>query len=146
MECKNNTNKKEMSKFEKTEIKEKLENIINNRDIHNAIYIYTERKINNTRKLATGIGEILLLKKTVHEDIFFDIKKAILVPVIQLITYRIDTVLEDHDVNTDFPHICWISIYYINSNAVIIPVICKRDISLMNKPAGEIVIINPFSE
>ncbi|PQQ30345.1 hypothetical protein C6H69_17195 [Photorhabdus luminescens] len=59
-----------MSKFEKTEIKEKLENIINNRDIHNAIYIYTERKINNTRKLATGIGEILLLKKTVHEDIF----------------------------------------------------------------------------
>ncbi|KGM27691.1 hypothetical protein C6H64_07555 [Photorhabdus luminescens] len=135
-----------MSKLEKEEIKEKLENVINGRDIHNAIYIYTDRKVNNIRRLAAGIGVILLLRKTVHDDAFFDIKKAILVPVIQLISYRMDTVLKDHAVNTTFSHICWIPICYINSKAVMIPVIRKCDISLMNKAEGEIVIINPFSD
>ena len=146
MEFKNNVKRNEMNKLEKEKIKEKLEDIINNTGVCNAIYIYTERKVNNVRRLAVGIGSILLLRKTVHDDVFFGIKKAILIPALELIAYRIDTALENHGVNTNFPHICWIPIYYINNKAVMIPVIRKKDVSLMTKPEGEVVIINPFSE
>lgn len=146
MEFKNNVKRNEMNKLEKEKIKEKLEDIINNSGVCNAIYIYTDRKVNNERRLAAGIGSILLLRKTVHDDVFFGIKKAILIPAIELIAYRMDTVLENHGINTNFPHICWIPIYYINKKAVMIPVIRKKDVSLMTNPEGEVVIINPFSE
>ncbi|WP_138089242.1 hypothetical protein [Cedecea neteri] len=145
MEFKHNVKNNDMSKLEKKEIKNKLEDLINTIDINNAIYIYTDRKVNNARRLAAGIGKILLLRKTAHDDVFFDIKKAILLPVIELISYRMDTVLDNHGVNTSFPHICWIPICYLNNKAVMIPVIRKRDVSLMTKPEGEVVIINPFN-
>lgn len=146
MEFKNNVKRNEMSKLEKEKIKEKLEDVINNTGVCNVIYIYTDRKVNNARRLAAGIGSILLLRKTVHDDVFFDIKKTILIPVIELISYRMDIVLESHGVNTNFPHICWVPVYYINNKAVMIPVVRKKDVSLMTKPEGEVVIINPFSE
>ncbi len=146
IEFKNNVKRNEMNRIEKKKIKEKLEDIINNTGICNAIYIYTDRKVNNVKRIAAGIGSILLLKKTVHDDVFFDIKKAILLPAIELISYRMDTVLENHGVNANFPHICWVPIYYINNKAVMIPVVRKQDVSLMTKPEGEVVIINPFSE
>lgn len=146
MEFKSNVQNNEMSKLERAKIKDKLEDLINARDIHNAIYIYTDRKVNNARRLAAGIGTILLLKKIAHDDILFDINKIILIPVIKLISYRMDTVLEDYGVNINFPHICWIPIYYINNKAVMIPVIRKRDVSLMTKLEGGIVIINPFDD
>lgn len=146
MEFKSNVQNNEMSKLERAKIKDKLEDLINTRDIHNAIYIYTDRKVNNARRLAAGIGTILLLKKIAHDDILFDINKIILIPVIKLISYRMDTVLEDYGVNINFPHICWIPIYYINNKAVMIPVIRKRDVSLMTKLEGGIVIINPFDD
>lgn len=146
MEFKSNVQKNEMSKFERANIKDKLENLINTRDIHNAIYIYTDRKVNYARRLTAGIGTILLLKKIAHDDALFDINKVTLVPVIKLISYRIDAVLEEYGVNINFPHICWIPIYYINNKAVMIPVIRKRDVSLMTKLEGGIVIINPFDD
>lgn len=102
--------------------------------------------MNHERWLTEGIGVILLLRKVVHNDIFFDIKRAILVPIIELISYRIDSILEKHNINTSFPHICWIPIYYINNKAVVIPVIRKCDVSLAAKSEGETIIINPFNE
>ncbi|AJJ11932.1 hypothetical protein CH64_1536 [Yersinia rohdei] len=144
MELKKNVNTGKLSKFEKEKIKEKLECMINDGDIRNAVYIYINREANNENRLSVGIGTILLIRKTVHDNIFFDINKAILIPIIELISCRMDSVLENHAVNTSFPHICWIPIYYINSKAVMIPVIRKCDSSLMTKSEGEIIIINPF--
>ncbi|HDU5302224.1 TPA: hypothetical protein RFV03_001115 [Klebsiella quasipneumoniae subsp. similipneumoniae] len=146
MEVRNNVNTNRMCRFEKKKIKVKLEEIIEDGEIKNAIYIYTERKLNHERWLTEGIGVILLLRKSVHNDIFFDIKRAILVPIIELISYRIDSILEKHNINTSFPHICWIPIYYINNKAVVIPVIRKCDVSLAAKSEGETIIINPFNE
>lgn len=112
MEVRNNVNTNRMCRFEKKKIKVKLEEIIENGEIKNAIYIYTERKLNHERWLTEGIGVILLLRKVVHNDIFFDIKRAILVPIIELISYRIDSILEKHNINTSFPHICWIDLLH----------------------------------
>ena len=71
MEFKHNVKNNDMSKLEKKEIKNKLEDLINTIDINNAIYIYTDREVNNARRLAAGIGKILLLRKTAHNDVFF---------------------------------------------------------------------------
>ncbi len=81
-----------------------------------------------------------------HGDIFFNIRKAVLLPTIELMTYRIDSVLEKHSIDFSFPYICWIPIYYIGGQAVMIPVIRKCDVSLSTRKDKEIIIINPFDE
>ncbi len=146
MSVKNNVIENKMSNFEKDTIKEKFSDLIDSSETQNAIYIYINRNVSYARRLSAGIGTILLLRKTMHEDVFFDIKKAVLIPIIELISYRMDSILEKHSINFSFPHICWIPIYYINDQAVMIPVIRKCDISFATKSEGEIIIINPFDD
>ncbi|WP_404273302.1 hypothetical protein [Yersinia similis] len=135
-----------MSNLEKDEIKKTLRNCIEGAEANNAIYIYTDRKVNYAKRLATGIATIQLIKDTMYEGNFFDLSRVVLLPAIELIQYGIDSVLKKHSINISFPHICWIPIFYINDKAVMIPVIQERDVPSSSKPTGNIIIINPFAD
>ncbi|EOI6581219.1 TPA: hypothetical protein ACPZMO_001467 [Yersinia enterocolitica] len=135
-----------MSNLEKEEIKKTLRNCIEGTEANNAIYIYTDRKVNYAKRLVTGIATIQLIKDTMYEGKFFDLNRVVLLPIIELMEYGTDSVLKRHSVNTSFPHICWIPIFYINDKAVMIPVIQERDVPSSSKPTGNIIIINPFTD
>ncbi|HDL7825292.1 TPA: hypothetical protein PXP39_002439 [Yersinia enterocolitica] len=134
-----------MSNLEKEEIKKTLRNCIEGTEANNVIYIYTDRKVNYAKRLATGLATIQLIKDTMYEGNFFDLSRVVLLPAIELIEYGIDRVLKKHSVNTSFPHICWIPIFYINDKAVMIPVIQDRDVPSSLRSEGNFIIINPFS-
>ncbi|EAY2061914.1 hypothetical protein B6B36_14790 [Salmonella enterica] len=134
-----------MSNLEKEEIKKTLRNCIEGTEANNAIYIYTDRKVSYAKRLATGIAIIQLIKDTKYEGNFFDINRIVLLPIIELMEYGTDSVLKRHSVNTSFPHICWIPIFYINDKAVMIPVIQERDVPSSLRSVGNFIIINPFS-
>lgn len=134
-----------MSNLEKEEIKKTLRNCIEGTEANNAIYIYTDRKVNYAKRLATGIATIQLFKDTMYEGNFFDLNRIVLLPIIELMEYGTDSVLKRHSVNTSFPHICWIPIFYINDKAVMIPVIQERDVPSSLRSEGNFIIINPFS-
>jgi hypothetical protein len=134
-----------MSNHEKEEIKRTLRNCIEGTEANNAIYIYTDRKVNYAKRLATGIASIQLIKDTMYEGKFFDLNRIVLLPIIELMEYGTDSVLKRHSVNTSFPHICWIPIFYINDKAVMIPVIQERDVPSSLRSEGNFIIINPFS-
>ncbi|ELY6228063.1 hypothetical protein SNQ26_001221 [Cronobacter malonaticus] len=134
-----------MSNLEKEAIKRTLSNCIEGTEANNAIYIYTDRKVNYAKRLATGIATIQLIKDTMYEGKFFDLNRIVLLPIIELMEYGTDSVLKRHSVNTSFPHICWIPIFYINDKAVMIPVIQERDVPSSLRSEGNFIIINPFS-
>ncbi|EOZ3193319.1 TPA: hypothetical protein PXJ35_002267 [Yersinia enterocolitica] len=134
-----------MSNLEKEEIKKTLRNCIEGTEANNAIYIYTDRKVNYAKRLATGIATIQLFKDTMYESNFFDLSRVVLLPAIELIEYGIASVLKKHSINISFPHICWIPIFYINDKAVMIPVIQERDVPSSLRSEGNFVIVNPFS-
>ncbi|MFQ6280002.1 hypothetical protein [Yersinia enterocolitica] len=134
-----------MSNLEKEEIKKTLRNCIEGTEANNAIYIYTDRKVNYAKRLATGIATIQLIKDIMYEGKFFDLNRVVLLPIIELMEYGTDSVLKRHSVNTSFPHICWIPIFYINDKAVMIPVIQERDVPSSLRSEGNFIIINPFS-
>lgn len=134
-----------MSNLEKEEIKKTLRNCIEGTEANNAIYIYTVRKVNYAKRLATGIATIQLIKDTMYEGNFFDLNRIVLLPIIELMEYGTDSVLKRHSVNTSFPHICWIPIFYINDKAVMIPVIQERDVPSSLRSEENFIIINPFS-
>ncbi|HHQ6551298.1 TPA: hypothetical protein ACSTJZ_001144 [Serratia fonticola] len=134
-----------MSNLEKEEVKKTLRNCIEGTEANNAIYIYTDRKVNYAKRLATGIATIQLIKDTMYEGKFFDLNRVVLLPIIELMEYGTDSVLKRHSVNTSFPHICWIPIFYINDKAVMIPVIQERDVPSSLRSEGNFIIINPFS-
>lgn len=146
MNFKNNIIGQRMGHLERGEIMEKLNKLMDESEIKNTIYIYIERKVSYAKRFGSGISTILSLRKTIHEGIFFDIKRAVLIPIIELIAYRIDSVLEKNCIDFSFPHICWIPIYYINDKAVMIPVIRRCDVSSLAQSEGEIIIINPFDD
>lgn len=134
-----------MSNLEKEEIKKTLRNCIEGTEANNAIYIYTDRKVNYAKRMATGIATIHLIKDTLYEGKFFDLNSVVLLPIVELMEYGTDSVLKRHSVNTSFPHICWIPIFYINDKAVMIPVIQERDVPSSLRSEGNFIIINPFS-
>lgn len=134
-----------MSNHEKEEIKRTLRNCIEGTEASNAIYIYTDRKVSYAKRLATGLATIQLFKDTSYEDYFFNLSRVVLLPAIELIEYGIDRALRKHSVNTSFPHICWIPIFYINDKAVMIPVMQERDVPSSLRSGGNFIIINPFS-
>ncbi|EEC2697889.1 hypothetical protein GJY03_12295 [Salmonella enterica] len=101
--------------------------------------------MNYAKRLATGIATIQLIKDTMYEGVFFDINRIVLLPIIELMEYGTDSVLKRHSVNTSFPHICWIPIFYINDKAVMIPVIQERDVPSSLRSEGNFIIINPFA-
>ncbi|AJI96003.1 hypothetical protein BD65_1430 [Yersinia ruckeri] len=144
-DIKNSLPDQRMSNLEKEEIKKTLRNCIKDTEVKNAIYIYTDREVNYAKRLATGLATIQLIKDTIYEGKFFDLNRVVLLPVIELIEYGIDSVLKRHSVNTSFPHICWIPIFYINDKAVMIPVIQERDVPSSLRSEGNFIIINPFS-
>ncbi|SQA30336.1 Uncharacterised protein [Yersinia enterocolitica] len=137
---------KRMSNLEIEGIKKTLRNCIEEGEAENVIYIYSDRKVNYAKRLATGLATIQLIKDTMYEGNFFDLSRVVLLPAIELIEYGIDRVLKKHSVNTSFPHICWIPIFYINDKAVMIPVIRESDVASSSKPTGNIIIINPFAD
>ncbi|EPE4835621.1 hypothetical protein ACSIZT_000943 [Yersinia enterocolitica] len=144
-DIKNSLPDNRMSNLEKEEIKKTLRNCIEGTEANNVIYIYTDRKVNYAKRLATGIATIQLIKDTMYEGKFFDLNRVVLLPIIELMEYGTDSVLKRHSVNTSFPHICWIPIFYINDKAVMIPVIQERDVPSSLRSEGNFIIINPFS-
>jgi len=144
-DIKNSLPDKRMSNVEKEEIKKKLKNCIEGTEAKNAIYIYTDRKVSYAKRLATGFATIHFFKDTSYEDYFFNLSRVALLPAIELIEHGIDSVLRKHSVNTSFPHICWIPIFYINDKAVMIPVIQERDVPSSLRSGGNFIIINPFA-
>ncbi|AHK18679.1 hypothetical protein BF17_04485 [Yersinia similis] len=145
-DIKNSLSDQRMSNLEIEEIKKTLRNFIEETEAKNVIYIYTDRKVNYAKRLATGLATIQLIKDAMYESNFFDLSRVVLLPAIELIEYGIDSVLKRHSINISFPHICWIPIFYINDKAVMIPVIQERDVPSSSKPTGNIIIINPFAD
>lgn len=101
--------------------------------------------MNYAKRMAAGIATIHLIKDTLYEGKFFDLNSVVLLPIVELMEYGTDSVLKRHSVNTSFPHICWIPIFYINDKAVMIPVIQERDVPSSLRSEGNFIIINPFS-
>ncbi|WP_155412643.1 hypothetical protein [Yersinia intermedia] len=145
-DIKNSLPDQRMSNLEKEEIKKTLRNCIKDTEVKNAIYIYTDRKVNYAKRLATGLATIQLIKDIMYEGNFFDLSRVVLFPAIELIEYGIESVLKRHSINISFPHVCWIPIFFINDKAVMIPVIRERDVPSSTKSGGNIIIINPFAD
>ncbi|WP_131601378.1 hypothetical protein [Photorhabdus khanii] len=144
-DIKNSLPDQRMSNLEIEEIKKTLRNCIEETEAKNVIYIYTDRKVNYAKRLATGLATIQLIKDTMYEGNFFDLSRVVLLPAIELIEYGIDSVLKRHSINISFPHICWIPIFYINDKVVMIPVIRERDVPSSVRSGSNITIINPFA-
>lgn len=145
-DIKNNLSDQRMSSLEIEEIKRTLRNSIEGTEAENVIYIYTGRKVDYAKRLATGLATIQLIKDIMYEGNFFDLSRVVLLPAIELIEYGIESVLKRHSINISFPHVCWIPIFFINDKAVMIPVIRERDVPSSTKSGGNIIIINPFAD
>ncbi|MBR7615343.1 hypothetical protein [Citrobacter braakii] len=133
-----------MGKSEKSLIHEKLTILIEKFHVKKAIFIYTDRRVNNSYLIAGGLSNTILIKETIYDGYFFDFSGIVILPIFELITFGFETVLKRNKICPEQPCYCWIPIYYTNDLAVMVPVIAEGDASQKAMKGGDAIIINPF--
>ncbi|MFJ5331686.1 hypothetical protein [Pectobacterium versatile] len=133
-----------MGVTERNTIREKLTGLINNFNVKKAIYIYTDRRIDNRYLIAGGISNIILTNEITFGDYLFDFSQIVCLPIFDLITFGTKETLRKHKIHLPSSYICLIPIYHTNDKAVMVPVIRLGDAPQQAKTGINIIIINPF--
>jgi hypothetical protein len=139
------TSSGKMGKTEREEIKGMLEGLIEKFQMKKALYIYTDRRIDNSYLKAGGLSNTILLKKTTFDGYLFDVSNTVVLPIIQLIIFGIEETLRKNSVYLTTPSCCWVPVYHTNNLAVMVPVLREEDAPQSSKMGGNIVIVNPFA-
>lgn len=142
---KHKINHDKMGKNEKKLIHEKLLILIEKTHVKKAIYIYTDRRVNNNYLIAGGLSNTILIKETTYDGYFFDFSSIVIMPIFELITFGVEAVLKRNKICPEQSCYCWIPIYYTNDLAVMVPVIDEGDASQKALTGGNTIIINPFT-
>ncbi|WP_227852694.1 hypothetical protein [Klebsiella oxytoca] len=140
-----NANDEFMGKDEKIVLRERLSSLREDYDMEKAIYIYNQRKFDETKQSVSGDSNIILIHKTSFEDYYFDVGEVRLFSTSQLIIFGVNEVLRRKEVVMPYPVICWIDIYHVNEMIIMLPVIHKKDASSCIR-APDDIIINPYSQ
>ncbi|MFB2962635.1 hypothetical protein ACE1BM_23530, partial [Aeromonas jandaei] len=135
-----------MGKTEAKNLTTLLKNIIYKFNVKKAMYIYTDRRVDNQHLKAGGISNIILLKQTTFDGYLFDADQTAILPIFDLIIFGIAETLKKHGVKIPQSCVCWIPIYHTNNCAIMMPILNEGDVTQSSKNACNTIIINPFSQ
>ncbi|MCB5313312.1 hypothetical protein [Yersinia intermedia] len=143
---KHNSSNRRIGNNEKKSIRESQGKIIEKYNAKKGIFIYIDRRISYAYKLSAGHSNLIMIKETSYDGVFFDFSKMIIVPILELITLGIDEAVSRKNDNVKIQCICWIPVYYINNKALIIPIVHEDDASALTKNGEKIIIVEPFKD
>lgn len=135
-----------MGRGEKNKIHEKLSMLIDKFNAKKAIFIYTDRRVNNDYLIAGGISNIILIKKVVYDGHVFDFNRIVILPIFELITFGVEEVFKRKNISPVQSCLCWIPIYHTNELAVMVPVLAEGDATQKSITGRKTIIVNPFVE
>lgn len=135
-----------MGNTERESIREMLLSLTEKLNAKKAIFIYTDRRVNNKYLLAGGISNTLIIKETTYDDYFFDFHQLTILPIFDLILLGTEKALMRNNLTAKTPCICWIPIYHTNDKAIMLPIIRKDDAPNSSLTGSNAIIINPFSK
>lgn len=135
-----------MGNTERESIREMLLALTEKFNAKKAIFIYTDRRVNNKYLLAGGISNTLIIKETTYDDYLFDFHQLTILPIFDLILLGTEKALMRNNLTTKTPCICWLPIYHTNDKAIMLPIIRKDDAPNSSLTGSNTIIINPFSK